>query len=297
MSSDFSSSGEIDTHKPFKLSNWKSFFSKLLSQISEDNVVIVSGGVAFFFFLALFPAISGIVSMYALLSNPEQIQEQLNMMASIFPADAQDFIMDRLKKVINQPRESQGWQLGGSILLSIWVANIGTRALFKGVSIAYGTDSKRNFLNENKITLLFTAGGMVFNIILIAFLVGFPALAERFGMVQFYENVAKVAQGPVLAIIISGALSLVYRFAPYKRRTKLRHTATGAITAGILWVVSSIVLSFMLRTFGIYSAPYGSTLAIVFLMLWCLLVSFVILLGAEINAVMQQKRWVKEEGE
>lgn len=279
----------------FTFSGWKDFMKKLLGQISEDNVVIVSGGVAFFFFLALFPAITGIISIYGLVSNPEQIQDQLTQLASIFPVEAEEFITKRLKKMVTQPDKNQGWQLAGSIFLSIWVANIGTRALFKGVSIAYNGDYKRSFLNENKVTLLFTIGGVFLNIIMIAFLVGFPAVAEQLGFEKLFDTILKWAQWPVLAIIIALALALVYKFAPYKRPSKFAHAIRGAALASVLWIFGSWLLSFMLRKFGIFSQPYGSSLAIIFLMLWCLLISFIILVGAEMNSLLEESHTDKEE--
>lgn len=276
--------------KNFNFSSWKGFIEKLLHKISQDNVVIVSGGVAFFFFLALFPAITGIISIYGLLSNPENIQHQLSTLASILPQQAETFITQRLHQMINQPKGEQGWQLASSIFLSIWIANIGTRALFKGVNIAYNTEKKRNFWNENKTTLLFTTGGIVFNILMIAFLVAFPVLARQMGFEKLFDQLLKWLQWPILAFILTGALSLVYQYAPYNRQPKFKWTMRGAALASVLWIVGSWLLSFTLREFGIFSQPYGSSLAIIFLMLWCLLISFIILLGAEMNSLLEEKR-------
>ncbi len=274
----------------FTLSAWKDFFKQLLYQLRNDNVVIVAAGVGFFFFLALFPALAGIISIYSLAADPAQIQDQLNQFASILPNEASSFIKDRLGSLLKN-QTGQGWQLATSIVLSIWVANIGTRALFKGVNIAYNTDKRRKFVRENSITLLFTTAGIILNIILVVSMVGLPAIATSLGVEDYFKLLANWLQWPVIATIIALAIGLVYRYAPYKRHTpKFGHNMRGATIAATLWIIGSWVLSFMLRTVGIFSEPYGSTLAIVFMMLWCLLISFIILLGAEINSVLEAKR-------
>ncbi len=274
----------------FTVKGWKDFFKQLLSQIHKDNVVIVSAGVAFFFFLALFPALAGIISIYSLIADPAQIQDQLTQLASILPEEASGFITERLGGLLKDDT-GKGWQLVSSIVLSIWVANIGTRALFKGVNIAYNTDQRRRFVKENSITLLFTSGGIVLNIILVALMVGLPAVAERLGLEAFFKLVANWLQWPVMAAVIALAVGLVYRYAPYKRDTpRFGHNMRGASVAALLWIIGSWTLSFLLRTVGIFSEPYGSSLAIVFMMLWCLLISFIVLLGAEINSVLEAKR-------
>lgn len=281
----------------FTVSAWKDFFKQLLHQIHKDNVVIVSGGVAFFFFLALFPALSGIISIYGLVSDPAEIQDQLSRLASILPNEASDFITKRLSNLLEN-NTGKGWQVIISIVLSIWVANIGTRALFKGVNIAYNTKHRRKFVKENSITLLFTAGGIILNIVLIVLMVGLPIMAERLGMEDFFSLLANWLQWPAFAIIIALAIGLVYRFAPYKRDTpRFGHNMRGATVAATLWIIGSWGLSFLLRTVGIFSEPYGSSLAIIFMMLWCLLISFIILLGAEINSVLEAKRMGTYEDE
>lgn len=297
-------SSDTPTSKGFKLFSknftvgaWKDFFKQLLHQIHKDNVVIVSAGVGFFFFLALFPALAGIISIYSLVADPAQIQDQLTQLASVLPSEASDFVTNRLGGLLKN-ETGKGWQLISSILLSLWVANIGTRALFKGVNIAYNTEHSRKFVKENSITLLFTTGGIVLNIVLIVLMVGLPAMAESLGVEDFFKLLANWLQWPVIAIIIALAIGLVYRYAPYKRDTpRFGHNMRGAGIAAGLWITGSWVLSFLLRTVGIFSKPYGSSLAIVFIMLWCLLISFIILLGAEINSVLEAKRMDTEEND
>jgi membrane protein len=274
----------------FTFTAWKDFTKQLLYQIHNDNVVIVSAGVGFFFFLALFPAMAGLISIYSLAADPAQIQDQLGQLASMLPKEASGLLTERLSNFLRD-ESGKGWQLLSSIVLSIWVANIGTRALFKGINIAYNTDARRKFVKENAITLLYTTAGIILNLVLIVIMVGLPVVAEKLGLESFFKLLANWLQWPVFATVIALALGLVYRYAPYKREMPgFGNTMRGASIAAALWIVGSWLLSFLLRTVGIFSEPYGSSLAIVFMMLWCLLISFIVLLGAEINSVLEAKR-------
>ena len=275
--------------------DWKAYIRLQLKQLSEDNVVIVSAGVAFFFFLALFPAIAGTVSLLSVFEDTREMKEQIKFLADSFPSESKKFFEQRLEEMISSPNKKSGWKFALNILLSIWVANIGTRALFKGISIAYNSKVKRNFIKENLVTLTFTVSGIVFQMLMIVLLVGFPILTEEAAKAQILETILSIALYPIEIIILTIALSLTYKFASYKQTKKIKHTLAGAIAAAVLWVICSSLLSFLLRTIGIHSDPYGSSASIIFLMLWCLLTSFIILLGAEINSLIIRDR--ADEGE
>jgi len=104
------------------LKGWVDIGKRVYKEMNVDHVQIVSAGVAFYFFLSIFPTIVVAISIYSLVLDPAQIQEQLSRLTLILPEQAYGMITDILNPVINQDRKEIGWGLLVSILVSIWSA-------------------------------------------------------------------------------------------------------------------------------------------------------------------------------
>jgi membrane protein len=109
---------------------WKEILLRVKDKIKEDNVSIVAAGVAFYFFLSLFPAIAAIFSIYGLVVDPAQVEQQLKQVADTLPADAHQMVTNILKQTAEKSSESLSWSLILSILFSIWSANKATSLQF-----------------------------------------------------------------------------------------------------------------------------------------------------------------------
>ncbi|HET7361156.1 MAG TPA: YihY/virulence factor BrkB family protein, partial [Salinimicrobium sp.] len=171
---------EIEKKSPSKIffSNWKSVFLQVKDRNDVHNLTIVSAGIAYYAFLAIFPAIIAFVSIYGLVMDPQQIGEQISQLSAMMPQEAFALLQNRIKDFVSTSEQALGWGVALSILFSIWSANSGTKSLFIGLDIAYNTGKKRGFIKQNGLSLLFTFGAMVFGILSIAFIVAYPALID-----------------------------------------------------------------------------------------------------------------------
>lgn len=267
---------------PFK--GWKTVILGVKDQIANDNVAIVSAGVAFFAFLAIFPAIMALISIYGLAIDPKQIQDQLAQLSSMMPEQAFEILQGRVENLMETSQTSLGWGTAIGILFSLWSANKGTKSLFTGVDIAYHTENARGFFKQNAISLLFTLGAIILVILSMALIVAFPAFVNTFELPGSLETIIGWTRWLVLAIIVVSFLSLVYKYAPSRARPGIRWVLPGAILATVLWLIASWGFSFYVSNFGNYGEMYGSISAVVVLLLWLFLTSFIILIGAEFNS-------------
>lgn len=275
---------------PCSWHTWKKIFSNLPARFKQNQVVIVAGGVSFYFFLSVFPALAAIISIYGILTSPAEVQHQMSQLASVLPVEAQSLVKERLSKLA-QNSGTLKWQLVLSTLLSIWITNVGTRALFRGVNMAYGKDIPRKNAKEIGITILFTIGGILFYIIAMAILLGYPVLADQLSLSSSFTQLLKWLKWPVFAFILAAALTLVYRFAPVGQKPQYKKIIWGAIIATLLWMGSSWLFSFGVSKVGV-APSYGPLAAVAILMLWFLLSCFAILLGAEINSELEGNKTV-----
>ena len=280
----------VRVEKPSEISpsGWKTVFLSVKDQIGENNVSIISAGVAFYAFLAIFPAIGALVSIYGLAMDPQQIQSQLTQLSSVMPQQAFEIVKNQLQNLIETSGSALGWSMAIGILFSLWSANKGTKSLFIGVDIAYDLENNRGFFKQNGLTLLFTFGAIIMVILSMALIVGFPAFVNQLGLSPTLEAVIRWSRWLVLAIIVVFFLGLIYQYAPDKPTVDFKWVYPGAILATILWLIASWGFSFYVSNFGSYGEVYGSISAVVVLLLWLFLTSFIILLGAELNSEIEK---------
>ena len=268
----------------------KKFIMAIMAEIKYDHVQVVSAGVAFYFFLALFPTFAAIISVYGLVMEPEQVQEQMAQVSANLPEQTHQMLSNILNRLASQSNQSLGWSLVLSILIFFWSANKGTSAVFEGVNIAYNKVDERNFFKKNAITLLFTIGGIIAGFLSITIVIGFPAFIGQLGLPSFLRIFIGWLRWPLMAGIIIAALGLIYKVAPDRKTEGFKWMNWGAITATLLWLAGSLLFTFYVNNFGSYEKTYGSFAAVIILMLWFFLTAYVILLGAEINSVLENRK-------
>ncbi|GHA80847.1 YihY/virulence factor BrkB family protein [Pontibacter akesuensis] len=275
--------------KEIPAAGWKQVMLRVKEQLATDNISIVAAGVAFYFFLALFPTLAAIISIYGLVTSPAEVEQQMEQLTSVLPPEAHDMLTERLRNIAQQSSSSLGWGALLGIVLSLWSANSGTKSLFEGINIAYDEENDRSFLKLNAITLLFTLGGIILGSLCVALVVAFPAIIEHLGLPDWLETVLQLGRWVLLIVFIMGALALIYKVAPKRNNPKFRWVSWGSAMATGLWLLGSLLFSYYVNNFGNYSETYGSVAAVIILMLWFNLTSFIILLGAEINSELEHQ--------
>lgn len=269
---------------------WKQIGKRVYNQLTLDHISIVSAGVAFYFILALFPTFIAAITIYGLVMEPAQIQQQISEVAHILPEQSSQMISNILEGIADKSGKALGWGLVLSLLFSLWSAQKGTKAVFEGINIAYDEIDERGIFKSNGLTLLFTLGGIVVGIISIALVVVFPAIVDSINLPAYgVETIILWLRWPALALIVMGVLAVTYKIAPDRRNPQFNWVSWGAVIATFLWLAGSGLFSFYISNFGNYDKMYGSFSAVIVLMLWFFITAYAILLGAEINSEMEHQ--------
>ncbi|AHM58779.1 ribonuclease BN [Flammeovirgaceae bacterium 311] len=268
---------------------WKDVASRVKDQLTKDHVSIVSAGIAFYFLLAIFPAIAAALSIYGLLMEPAQVEQQMSQLANALPEQAHQFVSKILERQSEKPASTLGWSFVLSLLISLWSANKGAKAVFEGVNITYNEVDERGFFKLTAVTLLFTIGGIIIGFFAIAMVVAFPALIDKIGLPSTLETIIQLLRWPILALIVMFSLAAVYKVAPYRKSSEFKWTSWGAIIATLIWLAGSLLFNLYVNNFSSFDETYGSFAAVIILMLWFYLTAFIILLGAEINSEMEHQ--------
>lgn len=263
---------------------WWQTAKRVKTQIEADQVQIVAAGIAFYLFLALFPVLAAIVATYGIVTDPAEAETQISSLEGIVPPEAFTVIAEMVRTIASEAEDTLGWSVALSILLSIWSANKGTKALVTGLNIAYDEKEERGFFRLTFITLSLTLAVFVFMALMITLVAGIPAVIDSIGLPAWLASTISIVRWPLLAVLVMGVLAVLYRMAPDRDPAKWRWVSPGAIVSTMLWLGGSVLFSIYIEKFGSMSKTYGPFAAVVTLMLWLFLTAFIVLLGAEINS-------------
>jgi membrane protein len=271
------------------LLGWKDIAWRVYAEIGNDRLLAVAAGVTFYVLLAIFPAIAAFVSIFGMVADRATIGAQLADLDGVLPGGAIEIIGAQVNRITGQDQSALSFAFAFSLLLSIWSANAGVKAMIDALNVTYDEEEKRGFFKLNLVSLTFTVGGILFIAIALSSVVVLPIVLNFVGLGSVSELLLRLARWPVLFAVLVFGLALMYRFGPSRRRPKWRWVTWGSSVAAVLWLAGSILFSWYVSNFGSYNETYGSLGAAVGLMTWIWLSTTVILIGAEVNAEMEHQ--------
>jgi membrane protein len=280
-----------DAEKPTEIPprGWWQVVRRAFKESSADNVPILAAGVAFFAFLAIFPAMIAAITLYGIFADPETVAAQVRDLSAALPEQAQPILADQLQSVASASGGALGIGLVVSLLAAVWSASSGTGNLLKAVNIAYDEDESRGFLKVRGIALALTLGAIVFLLLTLALVAVVPVVLNVLPLGQVGTILAQVLRWVLLVALVVAALAVTYRIAPDRDQPRFSWVTTGSLVATVLWIIGSVAFSLYVNNFGSYNKTYGAIAGVVVLMLWLYLTSYIVLLGAEINAESERQ--------
>lgn len=277
---------DADSPGGIPLRGWKDTLVRVKTQIAADHMTIIAAGVAFYAMLAIFPALIALVSVYGLVFSPAEVEAQIQALSAVLPNEARTVIGGQLEALVQRPRTTLGWGAVLGIVGALWTASSGTANMMEAINIAYD-ERDRGFVKARALAVVFTFGLIVAVVVALALVALAPALLGFIGLGVVGRVAVQWGRWPVLALLVIGGLALLYRYAPNRKRAKLRWVTWGSGIATLLWIAASIGFSLYVENFGSYAKSYGALAGVIVLMFWLFISAFVILLGAELNAELE----------
>jgi membrane protein len=268
---------------------WKDILWRTYDQVNEDRLLAVAAGVVFYGLLALFPAITALVSCYALFADAKTVTDHLNSLSGILPAGTYSVVQDQVGRVLAKGNVKLGAAFAFSLALALWSANGGMKAIIDALNVVYDEKETRGFVKLNAVSLAFTLCGLAGLLAAIGMVVAVPIVLSFVGLGAVGERLLDYGRWPVLAGLVLIGLAILYRFGPSRRSPQWKWVSVGSVFAAVTWLIGSALLSYYLANYGNYDATYGSLGAAIGLMMWMWMSTIVILFGAELNSEIEHQ--------
>jgi membrane protein len=268
---------------------WKDILSRTYARTTEDRLLATAAGVVFFGLLAVFPAITALVSCYGLFANPSTIGANLQTLSLMLPEGSFQIVQDQVARVLMKGNTALGATFLFGLALAVWSANAGVKAVIDALNVVYEEREKRSFVRLNLLALAFTSTGIAALLLMVSAVVALPLLLNHIGLAPESRIIISLARWPLLLAILLTALALLYRFGPSRRPARWQWLSVGTLAAALLWIAGSSLLSWYLSNFANYSATYGSLGAAIGLMMWMWMSAIIVLCGAELNSEIEHQ--------
>lgn len=268
---------------------WKDVLWRTYDQINDDRLLAIAAGVVFFGLLAVFPAITALVSCYGLFADASTISDNLQTLALMLPDGSFQIVQDQIARVLANGQAKLGLTFLFGLALALWSANAGVKAVIDALNVVYGEREKRSFIKLNLLSLGFTTGAIAALLLMVSAVVALPLTLDGMGLAADSKMIISLARWPLLLLVVVLALGVLYRFGPSRPGARWEWLSIGTLVAALLWLAGSALLSWYLSNFGNYSATYGSLGAAIGLMMWMWMSAIIVLCGAELNSEIEHQ--------
>jgi len=276
-------------------SGWRQILRRALREFKHDEITDRAAALTYFGVLSVFPALLVVVSLLGLLGRGTTDRVLTNV-ESLAPGSVKSFITTAIDQTQNRPGTAGAAALIG-VLLAIWSASGYVAAFMRATNQIYGVDEGRPIWKTAPVRLAVTVSVMVLLIITVLMVVVTGSIATQIGKALGIGHTAvlawDIAKWPVLLLIVSLMLSLLYWACPNVKQPGFRWYTPGGLIAVVLWLIASGAFVLYVSFAGSYNKTYGSLASVIVFLVWLWITNIAVLLGAEFNAELEHQRAVE----
>lgn len=263
-----------------------------IHRVMTDNVNFLAGGVAFYGLLAIFPAMGAIVALFGLLANPHLVHEQLEAMRMLFPPNVFDILQKQLGVLLLQSSRSLSLTAIFSILLTVYSATKGTKAMLAALNSVFRITETRPWWLKQILSYCLTFGALLLMILAVFSVIAIPVVLRILpdDILAHLTVPLEALRWLALSAAIFLGLFILFLFGPNRplRHSNMRALFWGAFLATSLWIATAVGGSIAIQLIPKVNAAFGSFGAIIGLMLWIYLSAYIVLVGSAVTASAEQ---------
>ncbi|HEX2699759.1 MAG TPA: YihY/virulence factor BrkB family protein [Acidimicrobiales bacterium] len=285
-----------EADSPLELSppDWKQSLRRAVKEFKDDRASIISAGMAFYWFLAVFPALLALVGLMGLFNaRAATITSVSDAIKTILPGDAARVLTDALAKAGAQ---SDGAAVVATLVgvgVALWSASAGMAAMQVGLDVAYDVEQDRTFVKKRLVAFeLLVATAVLGGAATVLIVFGQPlgdAIRDNLPFGGAFVLVWTIARWGLALAALTALFAAFYYLAPNRDSPHWAWVSPGGILAAAIWLGASLLFSFYVTSFGSYAETYGSIAGVVVLLLWLYLSALAVMVGGELNAELERQ--------
>jgi membrane protein len=268
-------------------------FKRTLKEFSEDGLTDWAATLTYYGILALFPALTALLSIVGLLTDPQQLTDAITQ---VVPAQAADTLTPVIEQIAGSS-SAAGLGLIIGIAAAIWSASGYVGAFTRAANIVYETREGRKIWKLKPLQLLITLIGILFAALILAMLVlsgpVVDAIGQSIGLGETVLNVWSWAKWPVILVLLALMIAVLYYATPNAKLRGFKWVSPGAGVAILVAVVASAAFAFYVGNFGSYNKTYGALAGVVIFLIWFWLINLALLFGIELDAEIERTKELK----
>jgi membrane protein len=270
-------------HQPL---SYRELFRRTIRETIADDAPGLAAELAYYFFLALFPALLGLLALASFFPLHNLTGEVTAMLEPVAPDAVIGIITQQMTRLANGDRSGL---LSLGVVGALWSSSSAVTAVIDAMNRAYDIEESRSWLRVRVTSILLTIALALLVLIALVLVLAGPEMAEfvgRLGAGELFAWTWKILQWPLVFLLVTTAISLVYYFGPNADQEWVWVTP-GSILASALWLIGSLGFRAYVANFGAYETTYGTVGGIIVLLTWFYVLGFVIVVGAEMNAEIE----------
>lgn len=242
--------------------------ARSLSRIWGLDVMLYTGGVSFFALLAGFPVIAILLGVLSLLLTPTRAANHIDALVQLMPPGAQSLVQGELTRLAHAPTQAISTQSLLAVLIGLYAAHRGFKALIAGLSFIHDEDEPLGFVNFNIMAFLALLSAFALIILVSGVFLTIRLLASTLHLYPLRDVVWFYSEWTWASVGLAFGLTLVYRYAMSSQSVGWRASGAGGVVAAALSLTASWACALYVRNFAHFGATYGSVAAVVVLLIW-----------------------------
>ncbi|MDH5575794.1 MAG: YihY/virulence factor BrkB family protein [Nitrospirota bacterium] len=249
----------------------------------------------FYFLLALFPALLGLTALVGMLPIEPILPRLMGYLQKVLPGESLSLVEDYLHQIA--PETGSG-MFSLSMLGALVAASWGTMAIIDTLNTVYNVKESRALWKAGVTAVLLTIGAAAFVIVSMTLILIGESLsqwiADAVGLSELFTFGWAILQWPMTFLFMLLAMNLIYYWAPNIKH-EWQWVTPGSVFAVVFWIIVSLAFKFYAENLMNYNLVYGSITGVIILMMWLYFSGLVILIGGELNAVLESKKLSRQE--
>lgn len=277
---------------PFQipLAGFRDIFIRIKSKMINDNMSLIAAGLAFYIITAFIPFLLAVIICYGFFNDPIEINIHLSVLKDYLPGELYLFLENQIFQLIENLSKLTEIEAIIATLLAVYNASKGTKALIRALNTIYKEKEEgRKFIVKIIKPLVCIIFLSIFLAIIMILLSALQVIIKFFEFDYSNSKILFIASTIVLFFIISGLLGAIYKYFPNRKRAKWQWVSLGSFTATILWGIGSFAFTWYVTNLANYNASYGVLGTFIVGMIWTYMTSYIVLLGAQINAEVEHQ--------